>query len=70
MALTSGRIAASNNIQAQSDESQKRLGWVHDIILDETHEYPCPPNPRTSPTMASRPTGRSRPRTSPPTNGP
>jgi hypothetical protein len=39
MALTSGRIAASNNIQSQAAPSQKKIGWVHDIILDETHEY-------------------------------
>jgi hypothetical protein len=37
--LSSGRISASNNIQNQSGESQKKIGWVHDIILDETHEY-------------------------------
>ena len=39
MALTSGRITAANNITPQAGEYQKKIGWVHDIILDEEHEY-------------------------------
>ena len=39
MGLFSGRVASSNSLGNQSAPSAKKVGWVSDIILDETHEY-------------------------------
>jgi len=33
------RIAAAAALKIQQGESAKKVGWVSDIILDETHEY-------------------------------
>ena len=40
MGLSSGRATASNNLGIQDSRiSQKKIGTVYDVILDETHPY-------------------------------
>jgi len=39
MGLTSGRITASNSVNPQQSAPAKKVGWVHNIILDENDEY-------------------------------
>lgn len=40
MSISSGRAATSNNLGSQDSRiSQKKIGTVYDVILDENHEY-------------------------------
>ena len=39
MGISSARVTQSNSVMGQTEKTPKKIGWVHDIILDENHEY-------------------------------
>jgi hypothetical protein len=39
MGIAPARVTQSNNVSNQQAPSAKKIAWVHDVILDENHEY-------------------------------